>query len=494
MQRYHRQQVAVRLYYWLKGAIACLIFIGIFCGRLKAQAESDSLTSFSYIYADKNNDGKLDHDGEVVTVAGIANVKTGVFHPKYLQVFIQNDSTGLSIFNKNVSHSFERGDSLVVTGEIQQYLGLPELYATSYKVFPKNKNSLPQPISLKEALKHPQESTGILVHGQGLIVDKGTTQNGNYMKVSISDSAKSSVLLYVSNFNVRARDFKFDVLNVGDSINLTGIFGEESSEYPGQHIHKLYLRTPADLSYQGIPRYYLLLGAGILLVIAVLVIVWIVSLRREVRVKTAEIQESLDEKEVLLREIHHRVKNNLSIISGLIELQLDGTDDEGARRVLKDSQSRIYSMAMIHEKLYETESLSDIKLDSYLRELVEAIHGTFTEYQDSVALEFDMEPASLNIDKIVPCGLLINELVVNAFKHAFSEDEQGILKIELEHMDGIVELRVVDNGPGLPEDFSLSNTDSLGGMLIRTFAAQLEADTQIENQDGAVFKFTFSVN
>jgi len=201
----------------------------------------------------------------------------------------------------------------------------------------------------------------------------------------------------------------------------------------------------------------------------------------------------LDEKEVLLREIHHRVKNNLSIVSGLIELQLDGTENERARRVLKDSQSRIYSMAMIHEKLYETKSLSGIRLDNYLRELVEAIHDTF-EYSDSVGLQFDMDSASLDIDKVVPCGLLINELVVNAFKHAFKDNEHGILKIGLKNQEGTLELTVSDNGRGLPEDFTLESTDSLGGMLISTFSAQLEAKTEIESGNGATFKFTFSVN
>jgi len=493
MNEYQRRQIAKPLC-WLKAVFLGLLYLGMTFQKLEAQVVSDSLKPFAYVYADHNNDGRPDHLGQVISVSGVANIKTGVLHPKYLQVFIQNDSTGLSIFNKNILHPFNRGDSLVVTGEIQQYAGLPELYATSYKVFPRGSKVLPKPISLKRALLHPSKSIGVLVDGEGVIVEKGKTQNGKYLKVSVSDSARSKVLVYVSNFHVKAQDFKFDVLNVGDSISFAGIFGEESPDFSVHHIHKLYLRTPDDLTYEGIPRYYLLLGFGILLLIAIVVTGWIVSLRREVRNKTAEIQESLDDKEVLLREIHHRVKNNLSIISGLIELQLDGTDDENVKHVLKDSQSRIYSMAMIHEKLYETESLSSIKLDSYLKDLVEAIHGTFVEYNDSVSLKFDLETALLDIDKVVPCGLLINELVVNAFKHAFKENEHGVLTVELEKKDGKVELTVADNGPGLPEDFSLENTNSLGCMLISTFAAQLEANTKIENRGGANFKFTFNVN
>ncbi|MGD8428434.1 MAG: sensor histidine kinase, partial [Balneolaceae bacterium] len=456
-------------------------------------AQKPTLKPLSYIYADQDKDGNPDHLGEIVTVTGIANMKSGLFHSKFLQAFIQNDSAGLSIFSQNLSQSFSRGDSLIVTGKIQQYLGLTELYVISYRVVKGDRLKVPRPNPLSKAVEYPLKFIGTLVHGSGVITGKGTTQNGKYLIVSMPDSTKRSVLVYISNFHVLFSDFKFDVLNVGDDISVTGIMGEKSPSFPDRDLHKIYVRTPEDLAYEGIPRYYLLLGLGILFLVSAVVAVWIVSLRREVKNKTAEIQQSLHEKEVLLREIHHRVKNNLSIISGLIELQLDGTQDGKARQVLKDSQSRIYSMAMIHEKLYETESLSSIRLDTYLRELVEAIHGTFMEYSNSVSLEFDMDAASLVIDKIVPCGLLINELVVNAFKHAFTENGKGILRIGLQRENGFARLTIADNGPGLPEDFTLEDTGSLGSMLIRTFAAQLEARTSIENRDGAKFTFTFSI-
>jgi len=459
----------------------------------KVSKKSNSLKPISYVYSDKNNDGQPDHLNEVVTVSGIANIKSGLFHPKYLQAFIQNDSTGLSIFNPEVLHPFNRGDSLVVTGEIQQYEGLTELYVTTYRVFSKNKQDVvPKPISLEKALLHPKKRVGVLVHGEGIIIDKGNVQNGKYLKISVPDSTRSKAMVYVSNFHILSQDFKFDVLDIGDTIKITGILGELSQEYPNLHLHKIYLRKPNDLNYAGIPRYYLIWGVGLILLVAAIIAGWIISLRQEVKNKTAEIQKSLDEKEILLREIHHRVKNNLSIISGLIELQLDSTEDDGAKQVLKDSQSRIHSMAMIHEKLYEKESLSGIKVDEYLRELVEAIHGTFTEYKNAIELQFDMDSVSLDIDKVVPCGLLINEIVVNTFKHAFKENKHGILKIQLKKENEKVELTISDNGPGLPEDFTLESTDSLGGMLISTFANQLGAETEIFNKGGAVFRFTFS--
>lgn len=234
----------------------------------------------------------------------------------------------------------------------------------------------------------------------------------------------------------------------------------------------------------------MLLGTGLIL-ISLLITGW-VTVRNRVHKKTAKIQKSLGEKEALLREIHHRVKNNLSIISGLIELQLHSTDDEEARRVLKNSQSRIHSMAMIHEKLYQTNSLSQISLSSYIKELVETIHQTFAE-QESVILEFDMEEVSVNLDTIIPCGLMINELVVNAFKHAF-KNSGGILSIELKKEGERAELIVADNGPGMPADIKTEQKDSLGLLLINTFAAQLEAETELTSNNGTCFKIRFPLN
>lgn len=218
-------------------------------------------------------------------------------------------------------------------------------------------------------------------------------------------------------------------------------------------------------------------------------------LRRQVDKKTRKLQHTLEEKKILLKEIHHRVKNNLSIISGLIGLQIDTTGDEEARRVLQDSQSRIHSMATIHDKLYQTDSLSAIPLDSYLKELIEAIHKTFNNVNDSVSLLFDIEPVEISINKAVPCGLLVNELVVNAFKHAFKPGKKGVLEISLKKKNYELELIITDNGPGLPADFNFNGTSSLGSMLIDTFSAQLEAQTEIlDDKNGAAFKFTFSAD
>jgi two-component sensor histidine kinase len=235
---------------------------------------------------------------------------------------------------------------------------------------------------------------------------------------------------------------------------------------------------------------YLLFGGVV--VGSIFIIGWVIVLRRRVDSKTSEIQHSLEEKDVLLREIHHRVKNSLSIVSGLIELQLEGTNSKDARNVLRNSQSRIHSVALIHEKLYQTESISDIELDNYIRDLVEAIHATFSDSKKFVALSFDLEKVILDIDRVIPCGLLINELIVNAFKYAFKKGEKGRLKIALHQQNNEIVLQISDNGPGLPEDFKKNRNDSLGSMLIDSFAAQLDAQMDIQTSDeGTSFTFTF---
>lgn len=477
-------------------SIILVLLVCLFLGGnqlLVAQNQTDSVWSFSKIRTDANGDDTLDYLGQEVTITGIANIETGLLHEHYLQAFLQNDSSGMSVFAMDIKKPFSPGDSLVVTGEIRRYNGLAEVHAKSYQVFA-GASDEPEPKPLETAVHHPEAYLGMLVEGQGRIVGQGRMYNGKYFQLAPSDTSDGQMMIYVSNFHHLYKEFDFDILSIGDKVAVKGILTEYNPDFPESRTFKVFLRTPDDLSYIGIPRYYLLLVISGLVILSMLVVGTMLFLKTQVTKKTAAIQESLNEKDVLLREIHHRVKNSLAIVSGLIGIQLDSTNSDEAREVLKDSQSRIQSMALIHEKLYETESLSDIKLDNYLKELVEAIHGTFTEYNEAVDLQFDLETVELNIDKVIPCGLLINELVVNAFKHAFKKNEPGILKIKLQRSNGRIELIVADNGPGLAEDFSLNTTDSLGGMLINTFATQLQAETKIANENGAEFTFTFSKN
>lgn len=474
-----------------------ILFLGMFLLPYRSsfgQGPADSLWSFSTIRTDLNGDNELDYLGKQVTIAGVANISTGLLHEQYLQAFVQNDSAGISIFSTEIDIPFEPGDSLVVSGKVQRYNGLAEVNVDSYKVF-RNVAKVPVPKPLKKAINNPAAYLGMLVEGEGNIIEKGSTFNGKYLKISSSELGGGTMMVYVSNFHPSYGQFDFDVLSVGDKISVKGIISEYNPEFPDEQTYKLFLRTPADLGYVEFPKYYMFLLVGGLGIITVLVVGWVVVLRRQVDSKTSKIQQSLKEKEVLLQEIHHRVKNSLAIVSGLIELQLDSTKSDEAKQVLQDSQTRIRSMALIHEKLYQTKSLSDIELDIYIKELVEAIHGTFTEDKKPVDLKFNLDKIELDVDRVIPCGLLINELVVNSFKHAFTKDQKGVLEVGLIKENGSIMLSVADNGPGLPDDFDFKNDGNLGTMLIDTFAAQLNAEVDIDNTAaGSKFVFTFSKN
>lgn len=205
-----------------------------------------------------------------------------------------------------------------------------------------------------------------------------------------------------------------------------------------------------------------------------------------------KIRQSLKEKETLLAEIHHRVKNNLAIISGLLEMQTFNAADESIAKELKESQSRIQSIAIVHEKLYQSESLSDIALDTYIGELLSFIAQTFTKEDDNVRVTKDIEAISLNIQEAIPCGLILNELITNAFKHAFKGVEDGRLHISLKKKaDDTITMKVENNGNSLPDDFDIASSSSLGMTLIQTLVKQLDGSLDVTSENGACFIVSF---
>lgn len=217
------------------------------------------------------------------------------------------------------------------------------------------------------------------------------------------------------------------------------------------------------------------------------------KLKQLVREQTRSLEESLSEKEVLIKEVHHRVKNNLAVISGLLELQLQTIDDEEARHILGESQLRIHSIAKIHEKLYQNENLSSIPFDQYIRDLLEVIEMSVA-YENPVELSLQVESVQLNVTQAIPCGLIMNELVTNAYEHAFDKSiEAPLIEIRFIRRDSDIIFEVADNGLGLPEDFDLGQLSSLGLSLVDTLTQQLEGTLRIEARKtgGTRFSITF---
>lgn len=203
-----------------------------------------------------------------------------------------------------------------------------------------------------------------------------------------------------------------------------------------------------------------------------------------------QLKSSLEEKEVLLREIHHRVKNNMQIISSLLNLQSRYLNDEKTAYVLKESRNRVRSMAMVHEELYRSHDLSKIDFTDYIQRL---ISGLFSSYgvDHLIKPEINVENVFLDIDIAVPCGLIINELVSNSLKHAFMQGQKGKISIKF-HPDGEKYMLIVaDDGIGFPEDIDFKNTKTLGLQLVNTLVNQLSGSINIDRDKGTSFKIVF---
>ena len=204
-----------------------------------------------------------------------------------------------------------------------------------------------------------------------------------------------------------------------------------------------------------------------------------------------QIAASLKEKEVLLREIHHRVKNNMQIITSLLRIQTKKITNKAALRVFKECQIRIAAMALIHETLYRSKSFSRIDFDKYTRKLCKNLSRAYSSNAGSRRIIVDICNVSLSIDKAVPVALIITELVSNAFKHAFGEREQGKIRIHM-HADDEIELVIGDDGVGFPQEIDLGTVETLGLSLVKAMVAdQLGGSIQVIREAGTEFIIKF---
>jgi two-component sensor histidine kinase len=199
-----------------------------------------------------------------------------------------------------------------------------------------------------------------------------------------------------------------------------------------------------------------------------------------------KIQESLIEKEALLGEIHHRVKNNLTLVLGLIEMQKDTLNDEKLAGQFIEIRNRIAAMSLIHDKMYRGESFANIDLNEYLTDLISAI-AKFYSKDKAVKLIFELDKIFISSKSAVSLALLVNEVVTNAFKYAFKDIKVGVLKSTLTRDENNNILIISDNGNGLPEDFDIKNTKSLGFKLFNIFVKQLKGSFEYFNDNGLQF-------
>lgn len=209
------------------------------------------------------------------------------------------------------------------------------------------------------------------------------------------------------------------------------------------------------------------------------------------RLYEKELKKSLEEKEVLLKEVHHRVKNNMQVISSILNLQSAYVHDEGLLSILKESQNRIRAMASIHERLYRTKNFSDIRFSEYIKDLAENLVHTYELSKTKIELKCNIEEVFLTLNASIPCGLIINELISNSLKYAFEDRAEGLIELSLSKSGELVRLIVQDDGVGIPESLDIEQTDTLGLQLVSTLVEQIGGKMKLDITKGSKFIITF---
>lgn len=205
------------------------------------------------------------------------------------------------------------------------------------------------------------------------------------------------------------------------------------------------------------------------------------------------LRKLLTEKEFLLKEVHHRVKNNLQVISSILNLQSSYVKDKGTLEILRESQNRIKSMSFIHERLYRSDDFSSVNFSGYINSLSSNLVRTYIIDHGNIKLDLDLGDFNLSLDQAIPCGLILNELISNSIKYAFPGNREGKIRIELYREGGKIYFNVSDNGVGLPDNLDVEKTDSLGLQLVYILISQLDGDITVISKKGTTFLFNFTI-
>jgi len=221
-----------------------------------------------------------------------------------------------------------------------------------------------------------------------------------------------------------------------------------------------------------------------------------IDLIQELREEHARLARSLAEKEVLIKEVHHRVKNNLQIVASLLRLQAQATKDQAAAAVLRESQHRVEAMAMIHEQLYGAADLREVKLAPQARLLMGNLFNSFGVDPSRICGEVvvdagEDDPPVLGVDQAIPVLLILNELISNALKHGFPQERTGSIRVEAHSRDSRMELAVIDDGIGVPEDLGGRESKTLGLQIVEILARQLRGTWELKRQGGTMFHLSF---
>ena len=232
---------------------------------------------------------------------------------------------------------------------------------------------------------------------------------------------------------------------------------------------------------------YLMIAFGLAILLSA---VFYINLKNK-KQHASVLQQKNTQIETLIRELHHRVKNNLQVVSGLLALQSNRTENETARQAMDEGRNRVDAMALIHQKLYMNDELASVDIKDYLENLSTSLAGSFGFRNNQIETSVNLSEATVNIDKAIPIGLIVNELVTNAFKHAFSNVSQPLINISLaDNADGSMKLTIADNGNGIMENSATSK--SFGMKLVRSLVEQLDGKMDVKFDKGTSFNIQIS--
>ncbi len=279
----------------------------------------------------------------------------------------------------------------------------------------------------------------------------------------ISDSVFNTDMIEA----ITEKDAKFERVQKENEITILNLENQTSHKVIGQKNRTIFMG-----------------GTGLFLISLLCVGLYFIT-RKYLRQKQ-ELAQALSEKDILLREIHHRVKNNLQLVSSLLTLQGRSIDNESAQKAINEGKSRIRSMALIHQDLYQTENITSVNSQKYFKNLCQELYTTYSISKDKVALQMDIEDIPIDVDTLVPLGLITNEIISNSLKYGFPDNKTGNLKVVLKGNNGGLLLKVSDDGIGYdPREVS---ANSFGNRLIHSLAQQLEAELNISTENGTTIE------
>jgi len=213
--------------------------------------------------------------------------------------------------------------------------------------------------------------------------------------------------------------------------------------------------------------------------------------QRAIEEQNLTLRHLVNEKDWLVKEIHHRVKNNLQTVMGLLGTQSGYLRNDEAKNAISDSQRRIQAMSLIHQRLYQSNNLSAIKMTDYIHELVDSLSDSFN-VSNHIRFQLEIEPIKLDLAHCIPLGLILNEAITNSFKYALEEGREGVISISLRNIaEKTLLLTIKDNGAGLPPGFDVDRSDSMGMNLMRGLSAEIGAQFILSNQNGVMIEVTF---